>query len=107
MTNQRSSGLSVSKNATHRRILETGTMVHCKMKKKPALKPHHKSQRMLWSRNHMSYGPKWQLVIFSDEKKWNLDGPDDSASYWHNLSKEPRFFSYKQGGGSEMDCLNF
>ncbi|GBM50370.1 hypothetical protein AVEN_128993-1 [Araneus ventricosus] len=74
-------------------------MVQCKMKKKSALKPHHKSQRMLWARNHMLYGPKWQSVIFNDEKRWNLDGADDWPSYWHNLRKEPRCsFSLRQGG---------
>ncbi|XP_054721276.1 uncharacterized protein LOC129231054 [Uloborus diversus] len=65
---QSSLGLSVSKDTIRRRILETGTMVHFKMKKKPALKPHHKSQRMLWARNHMSYESKWISVIFSDKK---------------------------------------
>ncbi|GBM84580.1 hypothetical protein AVEN_187990-1 [Araneus ventricosus] len=50
---QRSSGLLVSKDTIRRRILGTGTMVPCKMKRKPALKPPHKSQRMLWARNHM------------------------------------------------------
>ncbi|GBM31255.1 Transposable element Tc3 transposase [Araneus ventricosus] len=106
--NQRSSVLSVSKDTISRRILETGTMVHCKMKKKPALKPHHKSRRMLWARNQMSYGPKWQSVIFSDEKKSNLDGADDWASYWHNLRKEPRcFFNRRQGGGSVMVWATF
>ncbi|GBM07899.1 hypothetical protein AVEN_96512-1 [Araneus ventricosus] len=52
-----------------RRILETGRMVHCKIEKKPTPKPHLKSQRMLWARNRMSYGLKWQSGIFSDEKK--------------------------------------
>ncbi|GBO10290.1 hypothetical protein AVEN_58729-1 [Araneus ventricosus] len=49
---QRSSGLSVSKDTIRRRILGTGTMIHCKMKKKPALKPQNNSQRMLWARTH-------------------------------------------------------
>ncbi len=81
---QRSSGglsskISVSKNTICRQFLETGTMIHFKVKIKPALKPQHKSQRMLWARNHMSYEPKWQSVIFSNEKKWNLDGPDGAG----------------------------
>jgi len=42
-------------------------------------------------------------VIWSDEKKWNLDGPDGSKSYWHDLRKEPLYFSKRNfGGGSVM-----
>ncbi|GBL78128.1 hypothetical protein AVEN_143414-1 [Araneus ventricosus] len=63
--NQRSSGLLVSKDRIRRRSLEERTMVHCKVKEKPALKP----QIMLWARNHVSYGSKWQPVIFSDDKE--------------------------------------
>ena len=40
-------------------------------------------------------------VIFSDEKKLNLDEPDGFAQYWHDLPKEPLYFSKcQQGGGS-------
>ncbi|GBN68328.1 hypothetical protein AVEN_211009-1 [Araneus ventricosus] len=67
------------------------------MKKKPVLKPHPKSQRMLYFLNHMTYGPKCKSVIFT-YKKWNLEGPDSWEFYWHDLSKEPRcIFSRKQG----------
>ena len=42
-------------------------------------------------------------VIFSDEKKWNLDGPDGFCHYWRDLRKEPRLLSRRNfGGGSLM-----
>lgn len=42
-------------------------------------------------------------VIFSDEKKFSLDGPDGNHSYWRDLRKEPRYFSTRNfGGGSLM-----
>lgn len=42
-------------------------------------------------------------VVFSDEKKWNLDGPDGFAYYWRDLRKERRIFSKRGfGGGSVM-----
>lgn len=42
-------------------------------------------------------------MIFSDEKKFNLDGPDGIFSYWRDLRKEQRYFSSRNfGGGSLM-----
>ena len=41
--------------------------------------------------------------IFSDEKKFNLDGPDGLIYYWHDMRNEPRIRpSRVQGGGSLM-----
>ncbi|GBN93991.1 hypothetical protein AVEN_176957-1 [Araneus ventricosus] len=62
---QRSSGLSVSKDIIRKRILETRTMVHAQMKKKPALKSHHKN--VVDSKSYVIW-TKWQSVIFSDKK---------------------------------------
>ena len=46
---------------------------------------------------------KWETVVFSDEKKFNLDGPDGSQSYWDDLRKEKQLFSKRLfGGGSVM-----
>ena len=42
-------------------------------------------------------------MIFSDEKKFNLDGPDGYRYYWRDLRKEPRCFSKRNfGGGTVM-----
>lgn len=42
-------------------------------------------------------------MIFSDEKKFNLDGPDGFRFYWRDLRKEPLVFSKRNfGGGSVM-----
>lgn len=44
-----------------------------------------------------------EKVIFSDEKKFNLDGPDGYQYYWHDLRKESQYCSRRQmGGGSIM-----
>ncbi|KMQ81987.1 hypothetical protein RF55_24576 [Lasius niger] len=51
----------------------------------------------------MNWTDEWLSVLFSDEKKFNLDGPDGWAYYWHDIRKEPQtFFSRQQGGGSLM-----
>lgn len=41
--------------------------------------------------------------MFSDEKKFKLDGPDGYNSYWHDLRKDKKYFSKRNfGGGSCM-----
>ena len=42
-------------------------------------------------------------MVFSDEKKFNLDGPDGSQCYWHDLRKEKQLYSKRPfWGGSVM-----
>ena len=41
----------------------------------------------------------WSNVIFSDEKKFNLDGPNESQYYWHDLRMEDQIFSKRLFGG--------
>ena len=43
---------------------------------KPALKSHNKIARLKWAKNHMTWSSEWENIIFSDEKKFNVDGPD-------------------------------
>ena len=51
----------------------------------------------------MTWNSEWHKVIFSDEKKWNLDGPDDFPCYWHDLRKESLYYcKQRAGGGSVM-----
>lgn len=70
---------------------------------KPSLKAHHINNRLAFGRNHMSWVQQWHNVIFSDEKKFNLDGPDACHYYWHDLRKEPMtMMSRNFGGGSVM-----
>jgi hypothetical protein len=46
--------------------------------------------------------------VFSDEKKFNLDGPDGNQFYWHDIRKEPQYYSKQaMGGGSVMVWAGF
>ncbi|CAK9806319.1 Transposable element Tc3 transposase [Anthophora plagiata] len=74
-----------------------------KPQKKPMLKAHHKVARLEYAKNHMHWTDEWKRVIFSDEKKFNLDGPDGYSSYWHDLrQKNDPKLSRNFHGGSVM-----
>ena len=74
-----------------------------KRKSKPKLTPYHKIARVDWATKYISWTTKWHSIIFSDEKKFNLDGPDGCQYYWHDLRKEPQWFHTRGfGGGSVM-----
>ena len=93
----------ISKWTVQRRLKKSKIFKYSKMKKTLSLKAIHKEKRLKWARFHMTWEDKWAKVIFSDEKKFNLDGPDGLKYYWHDLRKEPRtFFSRTFGGGSLM-----
>lgn len=81
---------------------------YCKKMTQPALKPEHEAARLQWSKKYMDWTTEWTNVIFTDEKKFNLDGPDGFAYYWHDLRKEKQFrFSRNFGGGSIMVWAGF
>lgn len=47
-------------------------------------------------------------MIWTDEKKFSLDGPDGNRFYWHDLRKDPLIFSRRNcGGGSIMVWAGF
>lgn len=90
------------------------------MKKTPALKENHRIHRAQFGDKHQTWTTEWHSVcaacslillftlfflqiVWSDEKKFNLDGPDGLAYYWHDLRADPRYFSKRNfGGGSVM-----
>uniref|UniRef100_A0A915E231 Tc3 transposase DNA binding domain-containing protein n=1 Tax=Ditylenchus dipsaci TaxID=166011 RepID=A0A915E231_9BILA len=81
--------------------LEVSFLGIVKMNLAPRLLPRHKESRLKFARENM--GRNWKTVIFSDEKKFNLDGPDGLNGYWRDLRKEPLYFSKRNfGGGSVM-----
>lgn len=67
------------------------------------MQPRHKQARIEFAQRWLAMDKsKWQRVIFSDEKKFNLDGPDGFAYYWHDLRQESRMFSKRQNGGDSL-----
>ncbi|KAF4131095.1 putative Tc3a, partial [Phytophthora infestans] len=39
----------------------------------PVLKPEHITNRLKWAEQHVEHGRNWNSVVFSDEKKLNLE----------------------------------
>jgi len=78
-------------------------IVYRKSIKSPNLKKGHKEARLQFAKTVMHWNTEWKNIIFSDEKKFNLDGPDGLSYYWHDLKKStsPRM-SRNFGGGSIM-----
>lgn len=89
-------------------LRRSGHFKYRKMMTKPALKPDHEVARFEWAKAHIHWQLEWTRVVFSDEKKFNLDGPDGFAYYWHDLRKEKKFrYSRNFGGGSLMVWAGF
>ena len=50
---------------------------HKKIIHSPRITMNHKDKRLAYTRQYQTMSAKeWRKVVFSDEKKFNLDGPD-------------------------------
>lgn len=100
--------LVASKTTIWRSINNISSVRFRKTMIKPVLQDHHKEARLEFARSHMTWDAEWQHVIFSDEKKFNLDGPDGWRYYWHDLRDEQNILARRHsGGGSIMVWAGF
>lgn len=103
MEAKRENELQGSKSTLFRVLQRTENIKYLKSKSAPKLTNEHKVLRLEWAQKHMIFGDKWREVIFTDEKKFNLDGPDGYKYYWHDLRRDTKFHSKRAfGGGSLM-----
>ena len=65
-----------------------------KFKVKPILKAHHRQTRLELARSTVNWNKRWSKVFFTDEKKFNLDGPDGWSYYWADQKEknEKKYF---------------
>ena len=96
--------LDVSRATVNRVIQDSGCFSYEKRMHTPELKPHHIENRLAFAKKHLKEHTIWPKVIFSDEKRFNLDGPDGLQYYWHDLrfAKKETYSTRSKGGGGLM-----
>ncbi|KAI5176534.1 hypothetical protein NEFER02_2249 [Nematocida sp. LUAm2] len=87
--------VKASKDTILRILKSDGGLKRRKYKRKPLLTDDHKAGRISFCKFNMDRGENWKNVIFSDEKKFNLDGPDGYEYYWAGIDSSPEFLSRK------------
>ena len=95
--------LDVTPRRVRQVLNQSSNLVYRTRKKAPALTKQHKEKRMEWVKEKVSWTlGKWITIIFSDQEKFNLDGPDGIQCYWHDLRKEEQVFSRRPLGGKSV-----
>ncbi|ETV69561.1 hypothetical protein H257_14797 [Aphanomyces astaci] len=89
---------------TYQRILNQAAFLeYTKRQHAPKLQQRHKDARLKYAEDNLTNPPDWDIAVWSDEKKFNLDGPDGLQYYWHDLRHEKdQFFTRHSSGGSCM-----
>lgn len=94
--------LSVSAR-TVRRVIKNSTLISYKKRsRKPILSQPQRARRVNWSRARLAWTDQWHNVIFSDEKKFNLDGPDGNTYYYHDIRKPELLHNKRHSGGDSV-----
>ena len=75
-------------------------MKYLKMLTAPRMSPDNKKDRVDWALKYIKkYLDFWSSVIFSDENRFCLDGPDGNCHYWADTRMDRRSFSTRSRGG--------
>lgn len=100
---QRSLQLNVSVRRVQQLLQSAPHLQYRKMRSVPWMTDRHLQERAEWARSHMQWNDEWSDVIFTDEKKFNFDGPDGLMYYWHDTRKIKVNVGRRAfGGGSVM-----
>jgi transposase len=103
-SNQIKSELQLPQSARtiRRTLMNTPSLVYKKFKSKPPLTELNKKARLNFAQESVKARQDWSKIIWSDEKKFNLDGPDGLRYYWHDLRGEPTYLSKRAFGGGNI-----
>ena len=97
------SSVSAGVSSVRRVPLSCKDIKRLKLKKEPSLTTKHKVERLRFAKETVRWKKKRRRVLFSDEKRFNLDGTDGLQYYFHDIRKETMSaIRRKMGGGSVM-----
>ena len=97
-------GLEVSVRTIQRYLQDAEFLEYRSLKTAPTLSAEHKRKILIWARESVRMDASfWRRVCFTDEKRWCLDGPDGTLSYWSDRRIPADIFSKRvRGGGGLM-----
>lgn len=91
---QQSLDLNVSASRVRQILKSNEGRLYKRMTRAPVILPSRIHKSFQWSSEEVTWTIRnWNRVVWTNEKKFNLDGPDGFAYYWHHLSREERIFS--------------
>jgi hypothetical protein len=85
------------------RIKKCAHLKRRRLQKKPLLTQRHKENRLNFARNHMDWNDQWNTVIFTDKKRFCLDGPD---GYLYCEKKKDLWLAIIAPWTSKVNCQN-
>jgi hypothetical protein len=95
-------GINACRETLRKAIHKKMPLVFKRKAHAPFWTPAHLTKRVEWCTARMDASENWKRWIFSDEKKFNLDGPDGWNSYWHDMRKEELIHRKRQHGGGKV-----
>ena len=69
----------------------------------------YKEKQLEYARQYQTMSAKeWQKIVFTDKKKFNLDGPNSFQKYWHakNFPEENYSTRYSEGGSMIWEAFS-
>lgn len=92
-------GLNNVSLRTIHRTLRRNDLKYSKAKLKPVLSKKHKDARVDWAKKRIRENLNWKMVVFSDEKRFTLDGPDSWSTWMREDEEMIRAHRQNKGGG--------
>lgn len=95
-----STGVNVSLRTVQRALSTLDYIVFGHLKPRPQLTPATCLFTLRMGEENVVGGPyEWRRTVFTDEKRFCLDDPDETACYWRYYRLPRPFFSKRQNGG--------